>query len=130
MSRSIRSALRLRSTVAMAEDPNSGDEWPPAAARLQGILWRVERHLLAGDYVHAAVALDDARGLGEQGLVAGLRHLAAAGYRADKGDLDRARRQLGHARRRLAPFLPEAHEVEIAPLFEALESAHRELAQP
>src|SRR5437868_11744242 len=120
MSRSIRSALRLRSTVAMAEDPNSADEWPPAAARLQGILWRVERHLLAGDYVHAAVALDDARGLGEQELLAGLRHLAAAGHRAQQGEFDRARRQLERARRRLAPLRPEAAGVEIAPLFEAL----------
>jgi hypothetical protein len=114
----------------MPEDPNSADEWPPEADRLRGILWRVERHLLAGDYVHASVALDDARGLGEQELRAGLRHLAAAGYRAEQGELDRARRQLERARRRLAPLLPEAHEVEIAPLFEALESAHRELAQP
>src|SRR4051794_127455 len=122
MSRSIRSALRLRSTVAMPEDPNSGEEWPPPGARLQGILWRVERHLLAGDYVHAAVALDDARGLGEPQLVGGLRHLAAAGHKAQEGDLTRARRQLEHARRRLAPYAPEALEVEIAPLFEALES--------
>jgi hypothetical protein len=114
----------------MSGDPTFEEEWPPAEARLRGILWRVERHLLAGDYVHAAVALDDARGLGEQELLAGLRHLAAAGYRAQQGEFDRARRQLERARRRLERFRPEACEVEIDPLFEALESAHRELAQP
>src|SRR3954452_2647178 len=111
MSRSIRSALRLRSTVTMVEDPNPEGERPPQAVRLQGILWRVERHLLAGNYVHASVALDDARGLGDPGLLAGLRHLAAAGPPAQEGGLARAQAQLERARRGLAPFLPEADGV-------------------
>ena len=52
----------------------------------------------------------------------GLHHLAAAGYRAQLGDFERARRQLKHARRRLAPY-PEA-----APLIvTVVESAGGEL---
>jgi hypothetical protein len=40
---------------------------------------------------------------GEDGdLVRGLHHLAAAGYKHSEGDADAARRQLEHARRRLA----------------------------
>src|SRR5438132_1703356 len=114
MSRSIRSALRLRSTVAMAEDPN--EEWPPPEARRRAAIWRAEGHLARQEYYAAAEALagfhdEEARGL---------HHLAAAGFRAECGDLGRARRQLAYARRRLGDH----------PLVRALESAHRELAQP
>jgi hypothetical protein len=104
-------------------------EWPPPEARLQGILWRAEGHLFRAEYGQASKALDEAAGLGEDELVAGLRHLAAAGWRARNGEPERARRQLAHARRRLAPFLPEAREVEVARLLEAVvESADGELA--
>ena len=83
----------------------------------------------AAEYGQASRALDEAAGLGEDELVAGLRHLAAAGWRARNGEPERARRQLAHARRRLAPFLPEAREVEVARLLEAVvESADGELA--
>jgi hypothetical protein len=104
------------------------DDWPPPEARLQGILWRVEGHLLRGEYAQAADALRQASGLGDEELVAGLRHLAASGWRLQNGQRERARRQLERARERLAPFVPEAHGVDVAAVLEALESANRELA--
>jgi hypothetical protein len=108
---------------------DSNDDWPPPEARLQGILWRAEGHLFRAEYGQASRTLDEADGLGDEELVRGLRHLAAAGWRAQNGEPERAQRQLEHARRRLAPFLPEAREVEVARLLEAIvESAHGELA--
>jgi hypothetical protein len=90
----------------MHEDSNSED-WPPPQARLQSILWRAEGHLLRAEYGQAS------RTLGE----------------AQNGEGERARRQLAHARRRLAPFLPESREVEVARLLDAIvESADGELA--
>jgi hypothetical protein len=107
------------------------DDWPPPQARLQGILWRAEGHLLRAEYGQAAAALTEAKGLGEDELVSGLRHLAAAGWRAQNGEPERARRQLAHARRRLGPFSPEWREVEVARVLAAIvESAHGELAEP
>jgi hypothetical protein len=126
----MRSALRVRSIVAMQEESNT-DEWPPPEARLQGILWRAEGALLRTEYGQAAVALTEASGLGEDELVAGLRHLAAAGWRAENGEPERARRQLAHAQRRLGPFLPEWREIEVARLLAAIvESLDGELAEP
>src|ERR687896_1666523 len=128
MSRSMRSALRVRSIVAMEEESNT-DEWPPPEARLQGILWRAEGHLLRGEYGQAAAALGEGRGLGEDEFVSGLRHLAAAGWRAQNAEPERARRQLAYARRRLGPFLPEWREVEVARVLAAIvESSDGELA--
>jgi hypothetical protein len=98
----------------------AGEEWPPREARLTSALWRAEGHLERHEFVAAASALDEARGLGEDRLVVALRHLAAAGYRAQTGDGARARRQLVHARRRLAPFLPRAREIELALLVDAV----------
>jgi hypothetical protein len=92
------------------------DEWPPPEARLTAILWRVEGHLERGEFLAAASALDEGDGLGEDELLAGLRHLAAAGYRAQTDESARARRQLAHARRRLAPFLPEHRGLDVAAL--------------
>jgi hypothetical protein len=110
-------------------DVDSNEEWPPPEARLQAVLWRAEGHLFRGEYGQASRTLDEAAGLGEDELVGGLRHLAAAGWRAQNGEPERAQRQLEHARRRLAPFLPEAREVEVARLLDALvESAGGELA--
>jgi hypothetical protein len=104
-------------------------EWPPPEARLQGILWRAEGHLSRAEYAQASRTLDEATGLGDEELVAGLRHLAAAGWRLQNGEPNRARRQLVHARRRLAPFLPESREVELASLLGAIvESSGGELA--
>jgi hypothetical protein len=113
----------------MHDDSNTDEEWPPPEARLQGILWRAEGHLFRAEYGQASSALDEAGGLGDDELVAGLRHLAAAGWRVQNGEPERARRQLAYARRRLAPFLPEWREVEVARLLEAIvESADGELA--
>jgi hypothetical protein len=110
-------------------DDDSNEEWPPPEARLQGILWRAEGHLFRGEYGQASRALDEAAGLGADELARGLRHLAAAGWRLGNGEPERARRQLAHARRRLAPFLPESREVEVARLLEAIvESSGGELA--
>ena len=104
------------------------ENWPPPEARLQGILWRAEGHLLRREYTQAADALAQAAGLGDEELVAGLRHLAASGWRLQNGEPDRARRQLERARERLEPFIPEAHGVDVAAVLEALESANGELA--
>jgi hypothetical protein len=96
------------------------EEWPSPESRLTSALWRAEAHLERREFFAAARALDEARGLGEDAFVAALRHLAAAGYRAQTGERERARRQLEHARRRLAPFLPETRELELEPLLEAV----------
>jgi hypothetical protein len=110
MSRSIRSALRLRSTVRMAEDSNAEEEWPPPGARLRGILWRAEAHLERQEFVAAALALEEGFGLGDEALLRALYHLAAAGHRAQTGDVVRARRQLEHATRRLVSLVERAVE--------------------
>jgi hypothetical protein len=46
----------------------------------------------------------------------GLSHLAACGYKRAAGDERGAERQLAHARRRLAPFLPEARRLDVSGL--------------
>lgn len=96
------------------------EEWPPPEARLASALWRAEGHFERREFFAAARTLDEARGLGEDSFVAALRHLAAAGYRAQCGEQARARRQLEHARRRLAPFLPETREIELGSLLDAV----------
>ena len=106
------------------------EEWPPREARVQSALWDAERSLERGEYVAATSRLADVFGLAgdREELVRGLHHLGAAGHRSRLGDLQRARRQLERARRRLAPF-PEA-----APLIDLvardIESAGGELAEP
>lgn len=57
----------------------------------------------------------------ERELVRGLLHLAAAGYKRADGDERGAERQLAHARRRLAGFLPEASGVDVTGLLAAAE---------
>jgi hypothetical protein len=99
------------------------DEWPPPDARYRSALWRAEGHLERGEWGQAAVTLDDVLGLGDDELVRGMRHLAAAGYKARDGDRLRAKRQLDHARRRLAPYLPAHEEVELAALIEVVRRA-------
>lgn len=91
----------------------SGEQWPPAAARLRSIRWRAEEHLEREEFVAAALTLAEGFRLGgDEELLHGLHHLAAAGYRAQIGDLERARRQLLHARRRLAAFPDTARLIE------------------
>ena len=100
-----------------------GEEWPPPEARLTSALWRTEGHLERHEFTAAARALDDAQGLGEDELVAALRHLAAAGYKAQVGEKARARRQLAHARRRLTQFLPSARELDLELLLKSVQEA-------
>jgi hypothetical protein len=83
---------------------DSNEEWPLPEARLRSILWRVEGHLERSEFVAASRTLVEGFGLGDDELLHGLHHLAAAGYRAQTGELDRARRQLERARLRLAPY--------------------------
>jgi hypothetical protein len=94
----------------MAEDSNGDEEWPPREGRLRAIAWRAEGHLERQEFVAAALALEEGFGLGDDALLRGLYHLAAAGYRAQRGELVRARRQLEHARRRLASALQDVLE--------------------
>ena len=106
------------------------DEWPPRENRVRAALWDAEGSLERGEYLFATSRLASVFGLADEQeeLVRGLHHLAAAGYRAQTGDRAGAHRQLGRARRRLAPF-PDA-----APLIELvardIESSGGELAEP
>jgi hypothetical protein len=106
----------------MDEDSSTDDEWPPAAARLRSIRWRAEGHLERREFVAASAALREGFGLGEDELLRGLYHLAAAGYRAQTGDAVRARRQLERARRRLAHH-PETSRL-VSSVEDVLESPH------
>jgi hypothetical protein len=77
-------------------------EWPPPAARVQSAVWSAEGHIERAEYAQAAAALESAFGLGgDEALLHGLHHLAAAGWRHQQGEPERARRQVARARRRL-----------------------------
>jgi hypothetical protein len=77
-------------------------EWPPPEARVRAAVWRAEGHLERSEYAQAAAALEGVFGLGgDEALLRGLHHLAAAGWRHQQGEAGRARRQLEYARRRL-----------------------------
>lgn len=107
----------------MEEESEELEIWPPPEARVRSALWRTEGHLQRGEYAHAARTVDDALPhASDDGVLRGLRHLAAAGYKAREGDETRARRQLDHARRRLAPYLPVYEEVELDSLIELVAS--------
>jgi hypothetical protein len=97
------------------------EDWRPPEARVRAALWEAEGHLERRQYVAAARALERVLDVGGE-LIRALHHLAAAGYKAQEGHDDRARRQLAHARRRLAPFLPEAEEVDLAALVATVEA--------
>jgi hypothetical protein len=69
---------------------------------VQSALWRAEDHIERREYAQAASALEQVFRLGgDEELLRGLHHLAAAGWRHQEGESERARRQLEHARRRL-----------------------------
>jgi len=53
-------------------------------------------------------------------LVRGLAHAAAAGYKRELGDERGRARQLVHARRRLAPFLPQHDGLDLEDLLAGL----------
>jgi hypothetical protein len=92
---------------------DSAHEWPPPEARLRSIRWRAEEHLERAEFVAAARTLAEGFRLGgDEELLHGLHHLAAAGYRAQIGDLERARRQLARAHGRLASFPDAAQLIE------------------
>ncbi len=97
----------------------SDEEWPPREARVRAALWHAERRFRDREYAAAAAALADALDADDveaREVARGLHHLAAAGYREQTGEHARALRQLAHARRRLAPFLPVCEEVELGSL--------------
>lgn len=77
-------------------------EWPPAKARVRAAIWNAEGHIERAEYAQAAASLENIFGLGgDEALLRGLYHLAAAGWRQQQGEPERAGRQLDHARRRL-----------------------------
>ncbi len=95
------------------------DVWPPPEAQARAALWAAERHLLVGEYLAAADALDGALEFGSPTTVRvarALRQLATAGYRGQCGDAARASRLLGRARSQLALFLPSYDEVDLVAL--------------
>jgi hypothetical protein len=99
-------------------------EWPPPEARVRAALWRATGHLERREYGAASRALVEVAGLVQEDeleLLRGLHHLAAAGYKGRAGDQVRARRQLAHARRRLAPFLSEGEWVDLPALITVVE---------
>jgi hypothetical protein len=109
----------LSINASVEEESDELEIWPPPEAQVRSALWRAEGHIERGEYVQAARTLDEAlRHASDPGVLRGLRHLAAAGYRAREGDEMRARRQLDHARRRLAPYLPVYEKVELDSLIE------------
>jgi hypothetical protein len=88
------------------------EEWPPRANRLQAIRWRADGQFERGEFFAAACTLAEAFelvGPGEGEVFRGLHHLAAAGYRHQTGESQRAAQQLAHARRRLSSF-PDVDE--------------------
>ena len=90
------------------------EEWPPRANRLRAIRWRADAHFERGEFVAAARTLAEAfelAGPGEGEVFRGLHHLAAAGYRHQTGEAQRAARQLARARLRLASFPDCAEQV-------------------
>ncbi len=99
-------------------------EWPPPEARVRAALWRAEGHLTRREYAAASRTLAEVFrlvGADERELLRGLNHLAAAGYKGQAGDLGRARRQLLHARRRLAAYLPGHREIDLTALLDRVE---------
>ncbi len=88
----------------------------PGRAACAAIGWRGEAHLDRGEFFAAATALAEAFelvGPGEDEMFRGLHHLAAAGYRHQTGEPERAARQLAYARRRLSSFPEHADRVRV-----------------
>jgi hypothetical protein len=106
------------------------DEWPPRENRVRAGLWEAEGCLERREYFAATQALARIFGLAgaDEERVRGLHHLAAAGYKAQTGDLRSAHRQLDHARRRLAGFADTAPLIGLVE--EDIGSTGGELAQP
>jgi hypothetical protein len=107
----------------MGSTDDDVEDWRPPEARLRASIWEAERRLREREWAHALSAcgwtLEVAEGDARE-VALGLRHLAVAGLRQRDGDVERAARQLAHARRRLEPFLPDFEGVELAELLEAV----------
>jgi len=102
------------------------DDWRPPDARVRAALWEAERWLRVGSYAAAGAALEgvsaDATDDAAE-VLRGLRLLAAAGYRHQEGDDERARRLLDRARSRLTAHLPVYEEVDLADLLDLVDAA-------
>jgi hypothetical protein len=91
----------------------------------QGALNVGAARLRKREWFHAAQSFARAAELAgnppDRELARGLLHLAAAGYKAMKGDARGAERQRRHAARRLTPFEPEARQLELVTLVALVE---------
>jgi hypothetical protein len=97
-----------------------------SVALYQGALFYGESHLRKREYLKAVVhfrrAADAAPDAETRELARGLVHLAAAGQKRVAGDRRSAERQLAHARRRLAPYLPESHRLDLVALLATIDA--------
>ena len=95
----------------------------PSEDRFRSGLWRGETFMLQREWVgayRAFLAAAHAAQGNERELARGLAHAAAAGYRGELGDERGRARQLVHARRRLAPFLPRHGGIDLEELLAGL----------
>lgn len=92
----------------------------------QGALFYGESHLRKREYLKAVThfrrAAEAAPDAETRELARALVHLAAAGQKHVSGDQRGAERQLVHARRRLGPFLPVSHRLELASLLATIDA--------
>jgi hypothetical protein len=80
----------------------NGDDWPRPAGRIKAAVWRAEAHIERAEYAQAARSLEEVFGLGgDEALMRGLHHLAAAGWKHQQGE----RRRLGRRRSRLVALV-------------------------
>jgi hypothetical protein len=111
------------------EREDDDEEWPPRPARVRAALWQGEGHLLRREWAHGAKTLAEAVPIADDpDVFRGLRLLCAAGYQAREGEVERARAQIARARERLAPFLPEYEDVDLAAIVAAVTEAVEEHA--
>ena len=117
------------------------DEWPPRADRARACFWLGASELERGSYWHASRSFLEAAAkaagpteaaAGQVELARGLFHLAVAGFKGISGDGPGKARQLVHARRRLAPFLPrhDGLDLELAELLAVVEADLRGPGDP
>jgi hypothetical protein len=90
----------------------------------QGALFVGESRVRRREWFHAGRAFARAAALApsdaDRELARGLVHLAAAGFKRLAGDDAGAARQRAHACRRLAPFRPEARQLDLERLIDAV----------
>ena len=97
--------------------------WIPSEQRLESGLWRGETHMQQKEWFAAYRAFLTAARAAEGDdleLARGLVHAAAAGYKRLVGDERGAARQLAHARRRLAPYLPASRGIDLEDMLSGL----------